>query len=154
MTPSCLTPRARPCQNNRSTTAPLSDDRVVSGIDYCELALGRGVEFARHPARAQAVGVVLAHELAVMELQIHIRDRRLNAEDRIRRIAGTSAPPIVDERRTDRAELGLADPEKPCDIGEEAVGLCRELGVPGHIDRLYHYGRLPYADASMDLAIA
>jgi SAM-dependent methyltransferase len=41
-----------------------------------------------------------------------------------------------------------------CDVGEEAVALCRELGVPGTIDRLYHNGRLPYADASMHVAIA
>jgi ubiquinone/menaquinone biosynthesis C-methylase UbiE len=41
-----------------------------------------------------------------------------------------------------------------CDVGEEAVALCRELDVPGTVDRLYHFGRLPYADGSMDLAIA
>jgi SAM-dependent methyltransferase len=41
-----------------------------------------------------------------------------------------------------------------CDIHEPAIALCRELGVPGHLDRLYHWGRLPYADASMDVVSA
>lgn len=41
-----------------------------------------------------------------------------------------------------------------CDIGEEAVAMCRTLEVPGTIDRIYHNGRLPYADATMDLVIA
>ena len=41
-----------------------------------------------------------------------------------------------------------------CDVGEEAVALCRELGTPGTVDRLYQNGRLPYADATMDVVIA
>jgi SAM-dependent methyltransferase len=41
-----------------------------------------------------------------------------------------------------------------CDAWPEAIALCRSLGVPGNLDRLYHWGRLPYADASMDLALA
>jgi len=41
-----------------------------------------------------------------------------------------------------------------CDVWPEAIELCRSLGVPGNLDRLYHWGRLPYADASMDVAMS
>lgn len=41
-----------------------------------------------------------------------------------------------------------------CDIHAPAIALCRELGVPGSLDRLYQWGRLPYADGSMDLVSA
>lgn len=41
-----------------------------------------------------------------------------------------------------------------CDIHAPAIALCRQLGVPGNLDRLYQWGRLPYADASMDVVSA
>ncbi len=41
-----------------------------------------------------------------------------------------------------------------CDVWPQAIDLCRDLGVPGNLDRLYHWGRLPYADASMDMVMS
>jgi SAM-dependent methyltransferase len=41
-----------------------------------------------------------------------------------------------------------------CDVWPQAIELCRSLGVPGNLDRLYHWGRLPYADASMDVVMS
>ncbi len=41
-----------------------------------------------------------------------------------------------------------------CDVWPEAIELCRQLGVPGNLDRLYHWGKLPYADASLDSAMS
>ena len=41
-----------------------------------------------------------------------------------------------------------------CDISTEALDLCRALGVPGNLDRVYPGGRLPYASGSMNAAMA
>ena len=37
-----------------------------------------------------------------------------------------------------------------CDIDPEVLGICRELGVPGNLDRTYPGGKLPYPDAHFD----
>lgn len=47
-----------------------------------------------------------------------------------------------------------ADALHGCDIWPPVIDLCRELGLPGNLDRLYHWGRLPYPDASMDIVMS
>jgi len=37
-----------------------------------------------------------------------------------------------------------------CDIDPSVIALCRELGLPGNLDRTYPGGRLPYPDAYFD----
>jgi hypothetical protein len=41
-----------------------------------------------------------------------------------------------------------------CDVDADVVQTARNLGVPGNLDRLYAYGKLPYADGSLQGAMA
>jgi len=41
-----------------------------------------------------------------------------------------------------------------CDIDPNIVDLARDLGVPGNLDRLYHFGKLPYPDDFLHGGIA
>src|ERR1700721_701316 len=41
-----------------------------------------------------------------------------------------------------------------CDVDADVIQTARNLGVPGNLDRLYAYGKLPYADGSLQGAMA
>ena len=41
-----------------------------------------------------------------------------------------------------------------CDINPDFIQIARDLGVPGNFDRLYAFGKLPYADGYMQGAMA
>jgi len=41
-----------------------------------------------------------------------------------------------------------------CDIDPNVIDLCRQLGVPGNLDRIYAGGKLPYPDAFFDIMVS
>jgi hypothetical protein len=41
-----------------------------------------------------------------------------------------------------------------CDIDPDIIKIARNLGVPGNLDRIYHFGRLPYPDDFLHGGIA
>ena len=59
----------------------LRDDLVVGGVDRREPAVGGAAQLGRHAGRGQPVGVMLAHQRAVAQLQLGIGDVRMHAED-------------------------------------------------------------------------